>query len=745
MGLFDRIPFMSRKADPPASPKVRAIAFLDSFITAASAPTKLKEFADAAYAANVSVFSCINERTSALGSLHWRIVKGEGAETEPVKAHPLMAVLKAPNSSMTWRDLVTYDEGFHLLTGESYLYAVSGGLPNQPARGPLVGLYVIPPDSIRPVAGETLGQVAAYRYGADDERNAVLYHPSRVMFRKTFNPTDISRGLSPLVPSWNAVSADNAAARWNISLLNNGGRIGGILVTEGTMSPDQRARLKAQLDGMRGSTNAGKVLVLEGDKTTWQATASTPTELDWLAGRKLSRLEICQAFQVPPELVGDNEHKTYSNYAEARKSFWTETILPAADRLEASLNSLLKPFLANGERLEYDRNSVDALQEDRAALWTRARESYTAGLLTANESRAMLGLEPAKDPLADERMVPAGLTPAAEAADPDEAVEPEAEDSPAQLPATEEEEDLEDGEDAAAEKALASLPLELKLLKGPSRDAVELWKAQDRRQAVHVKLTRPTIKRLLNGDLEAAEEAVRSAPDVAHAVAMAEAAVDARRGEWERALKRAFRRTGMDFAKATNRGLKADLAGLELKARKAGPVGEAAWEQAVNGYWAKVGATKVAAVTSYTKARIRNALRDGMAEGEGVYQMMGRIQGLKTMSAGRAERIARTEVLAAGNAGSLAAAGSFGVPMKKLWLTTLDDRTRGMDPKDPISHVDPDGQAVKLDEPFLVAGEQLQFPGDSSLGASAGNVVNCRCGLSYEVDQDALALMRGAE
>jgi len=38
---------------------------------------------------------------------------------------------------------------------------------------------------------------------------------------------------------------------------------------------------------------------------------------------------------------------------------------------------------------------------------------------------------------------------------------------------------------------------------------------------------------------------------------------------------------------------------------------------------------------------------------------------------------------------------------------------------------------VRINEPFLVRGEMLMFPGDGSLGASAGNIINCRCGTLY--------------
>ncbi len=69
--------------------------------------------------------------------------------------------------------------------------------------------------------------------------------------------------------------------------------------------------------------------------------------------------------------------------------------------------------------------------------------------------------------------------------------------------------------------------------------------------------------------------------------------------------------------------------------------------------------------------------------------------------------------------------------VKKEWVTVLDSRTR-------TAHVLADGQRVDIDDSFIVDNERLMFPADTSLGATAGNVINCRCIASYVVDDEAL-------
>lgn len=63
------------------------------------------------------------------------------------------------------------------------------------------------------------------------------------------------------------------------------------------------------------------------------------------------------------------------------------------------------------------------------------------------------------------------------------------------------------------------------------------------------------------------------------------------------------------------------------------------------------------------------------------------------------------------------------------WLTAQDARVRRPTASNRFDHVSADGLITEVGIPFLVSGERLLFPGDSSQGASIGNIVNCRCTL----------------
>lgn len=101
----------------------------------------------------------------------------------------------------------------------------------------------------------------------------------------------------------------------------------------------------------------------------------------------------------------------------------------------------------------------------------------------------------------------------------------------------------------------------------------------------------------------------------------------------------------------------------------------------------------------------------------------------------RGENIARTETIQGLNRaqfeairqanalGSIKPSDTF-----KVWDSAGDSRVRH-------SHRAMNGQRVMIDEPFTTPnGEKLMHPGDYSLGASAGEIINCRCVIRWDLD-----------
>ena len=146
--------------------------------------------------------------------------------------------------------------------------------------------------------------------------------------------------------------------------------------------------------------------------------------------------------------------------------------------------------------------------------------------------------------------------------------------------------------------------------------------------------------------------------------------------------------------------------------------------------WSSQKVTQIVGTTrDQALAIIRPVIAEAVREGIGqaatgrVLQRAMREQG-GALSRARARVISRTETHAASQAANKAAAKSTGLPMRKQWIAAAGERTRE-------DHAAADGQTRKLDEPFLVGGEELDVPGDPA--GSAEQVINCRCAVGYVV------------
>ncbi|MDD5651531.1 MAG: phage minor head protein [Candidatus Nanoarchaeia archaeon] len=137
-----------------------------------------------------------------------------------------------------------------------------------------------------------------------------------------------------------------------------------------------------------------------------------------------------------------------------------------------------------------------------------------------------------------------------------------------------------------------------------------------------------------------------------------------------------------------------------------------------------------------SKKRIRSVLLNGISLGQSYDQMARDLKKVLNKIYSSAITIIRTEGQTAINAGQAIAyqrAIQNGVKGIDVWSSTKDGKTR-------FDHRNADGQKRGEDSYFNLGGEKALYPGDPNL--SAGNRINCRCTLRFEVEGYSLQLMR---
>ena len=309
----------------------------------------------------------------------------------PRDAHPLLDLIAQPNPREDRAGFLEAVAAHLLLAGNAYIEAVA-------VDGAVRELYALRPDRMRVVPGAD-GWAQAYEYTVGGRRPCASTQDAPlppILHLTLFHPLDDHYGLAPLEAAAVAVDTHNAAARWNKALLDNAARPSGALVYTG---PGRRgARPTSSSSGSSANSRTPtRAPPMPAGRCCWKAGSTgrrcrcrRRTWISWRPStppRARSRSpSACR--RCCSAIPGDN---TYSNYQEANRVFWRQTVLPLARRIGAALARWLAPAFGAGLRLVVDTDQIDALSADRAALWERVTK---APFLTLNEKRAMVGFGP---------------------------------------------------------------------------------------------------------------------------------------------------------------------------------------------------------------------------------------------------------------------------------------------------------------------------------------------------------------
>ncbi len=349
-------------------------------------PRDYVAFAKEGYAQNAVVYRCVRMISEAAASVPLLLFQ-EGRELDQ---HPLLDLLARPNRTECGPDLLESWFGFLLVSGNSYLEAVSIG-------GQIRELHALRPDRMKVVPGSD-GWPVAYEYTANGQtvrfNQEVEGGIPPILHMALFHPTDDYYGLSPVEAAASAIDIHNQGSAWNKGLLDNAARPSGALVytsKDSNLSTEQFERLKQELENnFQGAGNAGRPLLLEGG-LDWKSMGLSPRDMDFIEAKYVAAREIALALGVPPMLLGIPGDNTYSNYSEANRTFWRQTVLPLVSRTTKAIIAWLGPAFGDGLALKADLDRVEALTSEREALWERVRQS---DFLTINEKRAAVGYGP---------------------------------------------------------------------------------------------------------------------------------------------------------------------------------------------------------------------------------------------------------------------------------------------------------------------------------------------------------------
>ncbi|MEA5067815.1 MAG: phage portal protein, partial [Christensenellaceae bacterium] len=332
-----------------------------------------------------AVYACVRVIAETVASLPLHVYENTDSGSVKALRHPLYRLLHdEPNGEMTSFVMREVMLSHLLLWGNSYSQIIRSG------RNHIVGLYPLLPDRMEVDRNSTGALIYTY---TTTEGRTVRLAPEEVLHIPGLG-FDGVMGYSPIALEKSAIGLGIAAEEYGSKFFANGATPAGVLTHPNTVK-NPKALRESWNAAYGGSANANRVAILE-EGLRFERISMPNNEAQFLETRKFQVSEICRIFRVPPHLVGDLEHATFSNIEHQSISFGVHTIRPWLVRIEQSMNRAL--FSEKEKGRFFVRVNMDGLMrgayKERMEGYAIARQN---GWMSANDIRDLENLNPLSD------------------------------------------------------------------------------------------------------------------------------------------------------------------------------------------------------------------------------------------------------------------------------------------------------------------------------------------------------------
>ena len=411
MGLLDFIPSVFRK-------KLYTALYQYDIHTGQAniMPENAVSYIQNGYAGNASVYSIITRIDNMRKQAYLKLYKkNKSGELDEVNEHELLRFTKKVNDDTYTDDFITAHLVYLLTIGEFFVYrpALQTGIN----KGKVNELFELPSPEVEIIEGSLFSPVRGYKIEGSYN---IEFEKSEVYHSKLFNPLAKEEkslhGLSPLRAASRIVSKLNEIELTSLKQLNNQGApyilykditnsANSIDANQNRLTDIQRAEIIKEIKKSASEKTRGLPLVLK-DKMGKLDLGSKLADLEIIESSRDGIRTLCNVYGFPVDLMNDPAGSTYNNKSTARKSAWTDCIIPNLTRVEQTFNACLvdNVELYKDYVFMFDYSDVEELQEgiEIKVAWMRQAR------WTGNEIREATGKSTIDDPAMDQPIIPMG-------------------------------------------------------------------------------------------------------------------------------------------------------------------------------------------------------------------------------------------------------------------------------------------------------------------------------------------------
>lgn len=249
------------------------------------------------------------------------------------------------------------------------------------------------------------GLVAHYWYYARGKKVRVEKRDVIHLKWPAVNPDYPYLAMGPLEVLGLATGMYNEARRYSRALLANDAIPRSVLQVgvEGDVSGKDRKLVKEEYEQEYGGDSRGGLLVLpQGSELKRVALDMQELALEALVGS--SEAEICEAFGVPPGLVGSLiglKHSTFSNRQQDREAFYEDSLGPLWVYIGDEIDQGLREELGEAHYFAFNSKRIIQRARNQDAVYLRTISAFNSGIITTDEARDTLGYDPLQENLVD--------------------------------------------------------------------------------------------------------------------------------------------------------------------------------------------------------------------------------------------------------------------------------------------------------------------------------------------------------
>lgn len=259
-------------------------------------------------------------------------------------------------------------------------------------------------------AGSGSASIDKFTYRTSNGSEIYWNYEDVIYVLRSYDVTNPLYGVPKITALNNIINMEINTSTWASSYTGQGGKKSMIVSSEEWMSEENRSKIVTALREYLSATEA-KILTINSDKVKVDTTSDSLGSNQIVELMAFINNSIVESFRIPPELLGkDLKSITDKSLRLAARICYELNISPMMTTIEAHISRYIQNVMGlKNIYFRFDRESLQIFDESELDRQELALGKFDRGIISPNETRVELGLEPINSEAMNQHYPPAYL------------------------------------------------------------------------------------------------------------------------------------------------------------------------------------------------------------------------------------------------------------------------------------------------------------------------------------------------